>query len=153
MLRYVYGHDEVVAQFVAQLSPHPRGFGKFRAFGVIDEEGKMIAGVVYHNWSPEGRVIEFTPAALPGSRWLTRETIRHMYGYPFDKCGCQMVMKWVRADNEPVLRQLAAFGYMFVRVPRIFGREHDAVLCLYTDDMWRDSKFRRRDADTMKEAA
>src|SRR5262245_26655894 len=102
MLRYVYGQDEIVARFVAMMIPHVgyRGFGNCRAIGVIDDGGKLIAGLVYSNWNTMAGTIEISGAALPGAHWLTRETIRRMFEYPFEQCGCQMVMTRVLADNE-----------------------------------------------------
>ena len=54
MLDYVYGHDALIADFVARLIPHcRRGFGpNIKAMGVI-EGGDLIAGIVWHNWDPE----------------------------------------------------------------------------------------------------
>ncbi len=142
MLRYVYGHDEAVAQFVAQLIPHANGrklTGK--AIGVIDEDGKLIAGIVYHQYDPVAETIEITGAALPGSRWLTRETIARMYAYPFDQLGVQMIVQRTPADAEELLDQLARGGYMFVKWPRMFGRDRDGVLCLFTREAWDECKF------------
>jgi len=142
MLRFVYGKDEIVATAVSRMVPNcERGFGKCTAIGVIDEGGALIAGIVFHNWNPEAGVIELSAAALPGKRWLTRETIRCMYGYVFDHCGCQLAISCVPAGDERVLRQLAAGGYSFVRVPRLYGRERDAVLCMLTEEDWRANKF------------
>ena len=47
MLDYVFGHDEIVANFVASLIPEcrARGFGKCRAMGVVNSEGDLIGGV------------------------------------------------------------------------------------------------------------
>ena len=75
MLDYVFGHDEVVAAFVAQLIPEcrERGFGKCRAIGVVDETG-LLGGLVYRNWHPEVGTIEISGAALPGTNWLSRRT-------------------------------------------------------------------------------
>jgi len=142
MLRYVYGHDETVAQFVAQLIPHAHGrtlSGK--AIGVIDDEGKLIAGVVYHQYDREAGTIEITGAALPGSRWLTRETIQRMYTYPFEQLGVQMIVQRTPADAEHLLEQLARGGYMFVKWPRMLGRDRDGVLCLFTREAWDECKF------------
>ena len=112
MLDYVFGHDEVVAAFVAQLIPEcrERGFGKCRAIGVVDETG-LLGGLVYRNWCPEVGTIEISGAALPGTNWLSRRTIQIMYDYPFYSCGCQMVIKTTMADNEIVLRIMAAVGF------------------------------------------
>jgi RimJ/RimL family protein N-acetyltransferase len=85
---------------------------------------------------------------------MTRETIARMYQYPFAQCGSQMVLHCVRADNEAPLRILAALGCMFVKVPRLYGREHDGVLCLLTREAWDESKFNpERIVEPVREAA
>jgi hypothetical protein len=145
--QYVYGHDQVVADFVAQLIPacHGRGFGPAaKALGVIDGHGRLIAGIVWHNWEPEFGIIELSGAALPGSGWITRETLKRMYQYPFLELGCQMIVQRTPIDDEPLLRILAAYDYVFVKVPRMFGRERDGVLALLTYEAWAGNRFNRR---------
>jgi RimJ/RimL family protein N-acetyltransferase len=145
-LRYVYDHHKAVADFVAALIPHcrTRGFGKCKAIGVIDADGVLIAGLVYHNYDPEAEVIEISGAALPKTNWLTRETIRRMYGYPFLQLGCQMVVQRTPVDDRRLLAQLAAYNYMFIPVPRMFGRDRDGVLCMLTDEDWMANRFNKR---------
>jgi len=147
MLQYLYGHDDAVAQFVAQLIPHNHGrdFGRVKTIGVLDEDGLLIAGIVYGNWQPEAGVIEIAAASI-SPRWLTRRTIELMYGYAFDQCGCQLVVQRTPADNERLLRQLAVGGYRFVLVPRLLGRDRDCVICTLTEEAYRASKFIRRKA-------
>ena len=145
MLEYTYAHSQVVAQFVAQLIPAVRqyGFGpNIKAFGIIQGD-KLIAGMVYHNYDPGAGVIEMSGAALPGYYWLTRETLRRMYSYPFRELGCQMVLMRVAADDSRLLRQLAALNYSFITVPRLFGRNKDAVACLLTREAWQENKFNK----------
>ena len=145
MLRYVYGRDQEIADAVAIMVPRvrERGFGKCRAIGVIDEEGRLIGGMVYHNWNPEAEIIEMSGAAIT-PRWLTRETLKHVYQFPFLQCGCQMVVMQVEAENERLLRQLASYNYTFIKVPRMFGRNKDGVLCLLTYEAWLGNKFNKR---------
>jgi len=161
VLRYVYGQDQVVAQFVGELIPHVggRGFGPAaKAIGIIDEDGILIAGLVYANYDPGSETIELSGAAIH-PRWLTRETIARMYQYPFLQCGCQMIYQKTPADNERLLRQLAEYDYTFIKVPRMFGRERDGVLCLLTVEDWRNNRFNKRfkhhviDAVPQEEAA
>lgn len=158
MLRYVYGHDNVIARFVAALIPHVgwRGFPvNSKAVGVIDQDGKLIAGIVYSGWNPDAGTIEISGAAVD-PKWLTRETLRRMFSYPFDECACQMVVMRVLATNERLLRQLAVYGFNFVEVKRLFGREHDGVICTLTVEAWRDNKFNKREVrvvEPLKEAA
>jgi hypothetical protein len=158
-MRYLFGEDELVANFVAQMIPHvgARGFGKCRAIGVVDARDELIAGIVYHSFVPEQGVIEMSAAALPGCRWLTPTTLKVMYQFPFLQCGCQMVVMRTRADNEHILRQLAAFNYMLIPVPRLYGRHADGVVCLLTDDDWAANKicqkYRHHVADAQFEEA
>lgn len=145
MLGYVYGHDGVVSSFVARLIPHcSRGFGfNIKTIGIIDQ-GDLVAGIVFHNWDPEAGIIEISGAALPGEPWLSRETLRRMFQYPFHDCGCQMVVQRTPRDDEKLLGVLAKFGYAFVPVPRLFGRNRDGVICLLTYEDWAGNKFNRR---------
>ena len=145
-LDYVYGHDLIVAHFTAQLIPQcQRGFGdNIRAIGVIDAAGNLIAGIVYHNWDPEAGVIELSGAALPGVNWLTRETLKRMFQFPFLQCNCQMVVQRTPADDRRLLGILAAYGYDLVAVPRLFGRNRDGVICCLTREAWAGNKFNRR---------
>jgi hypothetical protein len=158
MLDYVYGHDELVAHFVATLIPHcRRGFGpNTKAIGII-EDGSLIAGIVYHNYDPEAEIIEISGAALPKKNWLTRATLAVMYGYPFLQCGCQMVVQRTPADDERLLGILARYNFAFVKIPRLFGRDRDGVACLLTYEDWINNRFnqrlKRQLDDAMKEAA
>jgi len=155
MLDYVFGHDEVVAAFVAQLIPEcrERGFGKCRAIGVVDETG-LLGGLVYRNWCPEVGTIEISGAALPGTNWLSRRTIQIMYDYPFYQCGCQMVIKTTMADNEIVLRIMAAVGFSLHHIKRLGGRDRDGVVGTLTVEDWEASKYNvNRKRDQLREAA
>jgi hypothetical protein len=145
-LRYVFDHADVVSRFVAQLIPHVRvSFSSpHSAIGIIDEEGKLIAGLVYHNYSRDAETIEISGAALPGVQWLTRQTIAHFYGYPFLQLGCQMIYQRTPADDERLLGMLAAYNYHFIKIPRAFGRHRDGVLCCLTYEAWASNRFNKR---------
>jgi RimJ/RimL family protein N-acetyltransferase len=143
MHQYVYGHDEVVANFVASLIPEcrERGFGKCRAIGIADAEGKLLGGLVYRNWCPELGTIEISGAALPGTNWLSRRTVQIMYDYPFYQVGCQMVIKTTMADNEIVLRIMAAVGFTLHHIKRLGGRDRDGVVGTLTVEDWEQSRY------------
>jgi RimJ/RimL family protein N-acetyltransferase len=147
VLDYVYGHDQLVADFVAALIPsvRERGFPKAsKAIGVI-EDNKLIAGLVYHNFDPAAGVIEMSGAALPGKYWLTSETLRRIYDYPFLDAGCQMVLMRVAEENRSLLRVLSAIGYAFKTIERLLGPTKNGVICTLTFEAWYDNKFNKRD--------
>jgi RimJ/RimL family protein N-acetyltransferase len=153
MHQYVYGHDEIVANFVASLIPEcrERGFGKCRAIGIADAEGKLLGGLVYRNWCPELGTIEISGAAIPGTNWLSRRTVQIMYDYPFYQVGCQMVIKTTMADNEIVLRIMAAVGFTLHHIKRLGGRDRDGVVGTLTVEDWEQSRYnvnRHRPANT-----
>jgi hypothetical protein len=146
MLDYVYGYDEIVARFVAQLIPscRERGFPQAsKAIGII-KGVELIAGVVYHNYEPEAGIIEISGAALPGYQWVTRETLKRSYVYPFLTCGVQMIVQRTPAEDERLLGMLAALNYSLIKVPRMFGRDKDGVLCCLTYEAWVESKINKR---------
>ena len=127
MLDYVYGQNEIVAPAVAQLIPHcRRGWGP----NVHDDwRGRRRADDRRHRLSQLGAgagIIEISGAALPGHYWMTRETFRQMYQYPFLVCGCQMVVQRTPAEDERLLYMLLRYDYTLHRIPRLFGRDRTA---------------------------
>lgn len=147
MVKLVYGHDEIVAGFVAAMIPHMRGrgFGRCTAFGVVEDvANELIAGFVFHNYEPDAGIIEISGAALPGVKWCTPMVLAAIYQYPFLQLDCQMIIQRVPADNERLLRQLAQLNYSLIKVPRMFGRDWDGVLCLLTEEAWRENKICKR---------
>jgi hypothetical protein len=144
-LDYVYGHDGIVSAFVARLIPHcARGFGfNIKTVGVVDS-GDLIAGIVYHEWNPEAGTIEISAAALPGEPWLSRETLRRMFEYPFLECKCQMLVQRIPVEDERQQYMMSRFGYSLIKIPRMFGRDRDGVVATLTFEDWVENKFNRR---------
>jgi RimJ/RimL family protein N-acetyltransferase len=154
MLSYVFGQHEVVGKFISDRIPHNggHGLGGAKTIGIIDGDGRLIGAVAFGNWDPVAKVIEVAGASI-SPRWLTRRTIQVIYDYPFKQLGCQMIYQRTPIDNERLLRQLAVGGYSFIKVPRMFGRDRDGVLCMLTCEDWERSKFIRRPAPALQEAA
>lgn len=154
-LKYYYKQDGIVADFVGRVLPHTRGrdLGPYKTIGVLDKNNELIAGFIYHHFSPENGTIEVGIVAIPGHKWLTRTTLAVLWGYPFVHLGCQMVIQYVRASDTRLLRQLAAYGFMFIPGPRLFGRHEDGVYCHLTDDAWKANKFNKRSDHEIKQEA
>jgi RimJ/RimL family protein N-acetyltransferase len=157
VFEFVYDHDEEVARFITALTPGAgvAGFGRHKTIGLIDENGRLVAGLIYFNYDPNTAVIEYGGASID-RRWLCRATIRRMFEYPFIECGCQMLVTRVRAENEHLLSQLARLNFNLTYMPRMYGRDEDGVICTLTDDQWLDSAVSKRiyrDVSRKKEAA
>lgn len=153
-LRYIYGQDELVADFVAR-SKIASGFAKHagypknaKAIGIANSDNELIAGLVYFNFNPEAETIEFSAEALPRTllteRWLTPTTLAVMFQYPFLHCGCQMLITKTSVRAVHVCRMLEAMNFKITVIERASGRNEDGVIATLTDDAWLNSKFCKR---------
>lgn len=143
MIEFIYNHDNEVAQFIKQTSSPAGSFGRCKTIGVIDGEGRLIAGLVYFNYDPDAETMEMGARAIT-PHWFTRTTYRRMFEYPFVECGCQMLYARIPAENEYLLSQFARMNFNLTMVPRLYGRSEDGVLCTLTDDQWLDSGLAKR---------
>lgn len=126
-----------IGEFVSRMVPGcERGFGKFASMGVV-RGGELIAGVIYHNWSPETGAIEIS-AAASDPRWLTKETLRALFAYPFDGIGCQIVVARIAESNSRARRMWRAVGSIEYIIPRLRGRNEAEAIMVLTDDAWRN---------------
>ncbi len=130
----VYGRTADVAAFVAANIPGcERGFGNCTAIGFGDP---LVAGVVYHNWNPEGGVIELSSASIRRD-WLTKANLKAIFGYPFDQLGCQMCVARISEHNARARRIWRALGATEHVIPRLRGRHEAEVIATLTDEAWR----------------
>lgn len=130
-----------VAEWVAaRIEGCERGFGPCVAMSVGDP---VIGAVVFHNWNPEGGVMEMS-AAADSPRWLNRQTLQAMHGYIFDDAACQLAVMRVSERNTRMKRIAEAFGYTPHTVPRLRGRDTAEIIYTLPDDVWRASKYHTR---------
>ncbi|RWG02600.1 MAG: N-acetyltransferase [Mesorhizobium sp.] len=118
-------------------------FGKCKAIGVLDDEDRLVAGMVFHDWQPGPGLIQISSASTT-ARWLTAEVRHIMFSYPFVQLGCQMVVLQVSAKNARMVRIAKAFGFTPYLIKRMRGRDEDGYVFTLTDDDWRNSKFTRK---------
>ena len=132
--------NDTVKRFVSTLIwNEDRPFPPFASMAVM-EDGKLIAGTIYHNWDQEAGVIEISSAST-SRRWLTRPVIKAMFSLPFDGLGCQMSVLRVSERNEQMLRIARSFGFDEVFIPRLRGRDEGEFILTLTDEQWRSSPF------------
>jgi RimJ/RimL family protein N-acetyltransferase len=140
-VRLLFGHSQDVERFVASLIPRcADGFGPCQAIGVINDDGLLVAGWVWHGWDPAAGTMEFSGASIT-PKWMTREILHKLFAYAFDEVGCQLIMTRNSASNKRLHRQLKAFGFTRYDVPRLFGRNEDGVFWTMTDTEWHASPF------------
>jgi RimJ/RimL family protein N-acetyltransferase len=135
--------NDAIAGFVAaHIDGCERGFADFTTLGVT-EEGRLVAGVVYHNYSPEAGVIELSAAAT-SKRWLTRPVLKAMFDYAFDEIGCQLAVLRVSEENAGMVGIARRFGFTSHRIPRLRGREEAEIIFTLTDNDWRAHPVNQR---------
>lgn len=136
-MNLLYGHDASVAIWVAaQIDGCDRGFGNCRAIGVVDG-GDLVAGCVYHDWSPEFETIQISCAAK-NKRWMTRPVVRGLLAYPFGFC--RMVTFQTDADNTArrIIRRLGANEY---EIPHLRGQDKSLFILTLSKGDWLNSRF------------
>jgi len=149
----LFGHSATVSRFVADLIPGlERGFGENQSIGVIDKDGQLVAGLVYHNWEPEAGIIEISGASTT-PRWFTRHIYQVMFDYPFLTCGCQMIVQRNSVKNEHLNAILRRWGYSEHLIPRMKGRDEDGIVFTFTDDQWAAHPKNLRNIATLERAA
>lgn len=146
-MRLIYGQNERIAEFVAkQISVcNGRGFGENTAIGV-EADGELIGGFVFHDWSPEFGTIEISFAGT-NRRWLTRPVMYGMLSYVFNELGCQMACSKTPASMKHAVRICKAYGARQVTIPRLFGRNEDAIISTLTVEEWRANGFHKENAN------
>jgi RimJ/RimL family protein N-acetyltransferase len=142
-VKLLYGHDAAVAAFVSALiwRDERRVNANAKTIGVIDDEGRLIAGFAFFDWEPREGLIEVAAAAV-SPRWATRAIIHTLFAYAFETCGCQMLIERIAADNERALKFNMGLGFVPQRVRRLYGRHQDGYLMTLTAEEWRREERR-----------
>ncbi len=139
----ILGHSDAVKAFVAQLIPGcERGWSNGSAIGFADD-GLLVAGVVYHNWSPETGVIELS-AASTQRNWLNRERLKAIFAFPFDELNCRIAVARIAESNTRARRIWRSLGAMEIVIPELRTPTEAEVLYLLKAETWRKSKFSRQ---------
>lgn len=87
----------------------------------LERDGVLIAGVLYEGFN--GCNVWMHVAAVPGSKWMTRNYLRACFIYPFIVLGAKRVSGYVDANNEFANRLDVHLG--FVREAVLSGASAD----------------------------
>lgn len=126
----IFGHDAEIAGWVADKIPHVRGgsFGPCAAIGVASE-GKLLAGIVYHDYLPDFGTVQLSMAAV-SPMWARRSTIGALLHYPFRQLKVFKVWTATPHHNDAALKVNWHIGFKREAVlAHHFGRRKHGVIC------------------------
>lgn len=141
-MRLLFGCTDLMAAWVRARIPFmdPDGFGPCQAIGVVDGEGRIIGGVVFHGWNQHYRSIEMSSAA-DSAKWLSRRIISGILSYPFAQIGCERLSSVTRPEDARTRHLLEGIGMTFEGTGRkVFG-DHDGVSYSLLKDEWFSGRF------------
>lgn len=117
MRHIVYNERERFGEWARARIPHVAEWGPYEAIGLEDGE-RTLAAVVYNLYSGADIAMSY---AGEGRRWLSRDFLRVMFGYPFNQLGCRRVTGYIEVGNVDSLRLALKLG------ARIEGRMREAL--------------------------
>lgn len=151
-MKILYGHDAEVTHWVCERIPHLRVripyfepgqvLGPAVARGVLNDEGQLVAGVVYHSYDPFVRGIEVSCAA-DTPRWGNREVFRELLRYPFEVAHCIRVTAATPRKATSPRRFLEGLGFKREGSVRLGFGDDNAIIYGLLADEWASGRFCR----------
>ena len=148
------GQAEVIARWVEARVPGYRSFDTPAGFGVL-REGRLAAGVVFHNYDARAGDIEVAIAA-ESPRWASREVFYTAFAYPFLQLGCRRVTARVPVANMRARRLVEGAGFVLEGLVRSAAPDGGDVLIygmLKEECRWVSPQPRPRAGERMRYAA
>lgn len=147
-MKLLFGHDALVAEWVASRIPHVGAgmeFGPCQAIGAVNDHGVIEAGAVYHAYQPRFRSLEIS-FALDAKGRLTRGVIGAMLRYPFGQLQCQRITACAPLKATSTREFLEKLGFRREGVVRLgFGNDHAVIYGLMAKE-WARSPYHDREA-------
>ncbi len=106
------GHDAAVARFVAQFAPieRPKFEPPFWAFGILKEDGSLVAGAVFSDWKPDFRTLEFSGAAV-SYYGLSTPIVAAIGGFVFGQLNAYRIFARTGTTNDRAKKLLRHLGF------------------------------------------
>lgn len=139
-MRLLYQADEAVGAWVQSRIPNmPRLPAPYVGIGVV-RGAQLVAGVLYHGYVPEFGTIEVSIAA-DTPRWISRQRVSLILGYPFRQLGCGRVTAAIMSSNSRSIRLCEGLGFKREGLLRRgFGRDDAVVLGLLREE-WERGRY------------
>ena len=118
----LYGADAAVAGLVKQLGDVKGDWPWYAALGVV-KGGRLVGGVVFHDWRPDAYDIQIT-AGFETPRWCSPLTLTQILRYPIEQLGCRRCTAFTAMSNRKARFFLERLGFECEGVLR---KGHDGV--------------------------
>lgn len=142
-MRILINHDEDIANFVVShmtRSDKKIDTDQYRATGIIDNDGNLVAGVVYRDYHPEyGKITMHCYSTQ--KNWLTKNIIMFLLGYPFLSCNCRIILLPVSSKNTSLCEQLYRFGFKANFVKDAYADGEDEIVFTLKKHDWQTHKL------------
>ena len=137
-MRLLIGEDARIGRYVADHAPleRPVWAGGFTGFGILRSDGELVAGVVFSDWHPAEKRLEFS-ACADDPRAFTTRIIVALGDYAFGQVKAYRVWARTSKDNTRALKFLEGVG--FIREGTLaswYGPEKHAVILRVTAPEW-----------------
>lgn len=144
MLIFAQGEEgnRNMAAWVAERIPHMHGgdFGPCVAGGVV-KDGRLVAGVVFHEYQPTYSTVQVSIAAEE-ARWASRAVLRAMFDYPFNQLGVDLLWAAMPADLPNVHAFNKRLGFKKeATLRRRYGGKRHAIIASMTRGEWQNSPW------------
>lgn len=112
MKRIVFNHADVSCWVIEQagcdgnLTP-----SLVTSIGVVDDEGRVLGGVAFHNWTGAGGSVMMHVAGTE-TNWTTRDFMWCVFDYPFNQLHVKNVIAPVPSNNERALKIDLQLGFV-----------------------------------------
>lgn len=125
-MKFIVFDKEKIGKFLIDQEAWNGNSDKYQGLG-IEEDGEIIAGVIYDNYEKGARISSH--CAGIGKRWLTKTFLHMMFDYPFNQLKVNVVVNTVSSNNKDSMRFTEHLG--FKQVARIEGGASDGDLIIY----------------------
>ena len=99
-----------VVDWVARSMKRGEGYGLSAGIG-LEEDGRLIAGVVYNEWNKVN--INMHVASDKTARWMTREYLWMCFDYPFNQLKVKRITAFIEDENTEAIRFDTHLGFKY----------------------------------------
>jgi L-amino acid N-acyltransferase YncA len=141
-VRVVAGDETLVKWVESRIAGEGSLDGVVAAFGIVNEDNKLLGGLVYHHF--RGQSIEETFAA-DSPRCLSRNIISQLLAWPFEVMGCKRITGLISVHNHRSIKLTEGLGFKLEGRMREADEAGDLLIYGLTLEDFRNSKYGKKD--------